>query len=225
MFLLLFIAILGSTWGAQRAHADIISAFTGTWETDYVGPSSYDESYNENSSGPVLIGNPNVAPPNVLDNPNASLLMVFFDKPVTAGTLRTCSTSSCAESYSGTFVGGTLSMYLDDPAPALTATITGGSYDGIHLSPCMYECDDYDEQTIDFTGQWAKTGWTSVGTLYIYYTEALSGDDFGYATVNMTTTTAPTTVPEPGGVILLGTGMVLVAASLRFRVRNSSPVS
>jgi hypothetical protein len=213
MFLLLFIVILGGTWGVRRAHADTVSEFTGTWFTQYVGGSAYDESYNE-TTGPILF------------NPNADgVEPFFFTAPVTSGTLRTCTSDTCSESYSGTFVGGTISMYIDDPAPpAFIGTITGGSYSGFNQSPCFYPyCSAYDGQTLSFTGQWAN-GWTSVGTLSAGFDDSVAGPP-GFATLTMTTTTAPTTVPEPGGITLLGTGMVLLVTSLRLRVRNSSPLS
>jgi hypothetical protein len=211
MFLLLFIAILGSTWGAQRAHADIVSEYTGTWSTRGIGPSAYDESYNE-TTGPILF------------DPNNGVEPFFFSAPVTSGTLRTCTSDSCSESYSGTFVGGTISMYLDDPAPpALVATITGGSYSGYNQVPCFYPyCNAYDGQTINFTGVWAN-GWTTVGTLSAGFDDSVAGNP-NAATLTMTTTTAPTTVPEPGSMTLLGTGMLLLVTSLRRRLQNSSLV-
>jgi len=212
MFLLLFVAILGSTWGAQRAHADTVSAYTGTWYTFDVPTSAYDESYNE-TTGPVVFDLNNGSQP------------FFFSAPVTSGTLRTCTSDTCSESYSGTFVGGTLSMYFDDDLtpPAFIATITSGSYSGYNQIPCFYPyCYANDGQTINFTGVWAN-GWTTVGTASVGFDDTIAGNpDFGILT--MTTTTAPTTVPEPGSMTLLGTGMVLVVAFLRLRLRNSSLV-
>src|SRR5271155_1846212 len=75
-FLLLFVAILGSTWGAQRAYADTVNEFTGTWYAgqfgDYAGTLQ-----DESSNGPVL-----------LDNFADSEYPYLFSVPVTAGTLR-----------------------------------------------------------------------------------------------------------------------------------------
>jgi hypothetical protein len=212
MFLLLFIVILGGTWGAKRAHADTVSAYTGTWTTRGVGPSAYDESYNE-ATGPILF------------DPNNGVEPFFFSAPVTSGTLRTCTSDSCSESYSGTFVGGTISMYVDDPAPpAFIATITGGSYGGFNQVPCVYpDCMASDGQTINFTGVWAN-GWTTVGTVSVGFDDSIAGPP-GFGTLTMTTTTAPTTVPEPGSMTLLGTGMVMVVTSLRRRLKNSPPVA
>jgi hypothetical protein len=209
IFLLLTVAILGSTWGAQRAHADTVSQFTGTWYTFDVGPSAYDESYSFN---PVIF------------DPNNGVEPFFFSDPVTSGTLRTCTSDSCSESYSGTFVGGTLSMYVDDPAPpAFIATITGGSYSGFNQIPCIYpDCYANDGQTINFTGLWAN-GWTTVGTASVGFDDSTAGNP-GFGTLTMTTTTAPAPVPEPGSMALLGSGMVLLAVFLRRRLWNSSPV-
>jgi hypothetical protein len=112
-------------------------------------------------------------------------------------------------------------MYL--APPALVATITSGSYSGYNQIPCIYPyCYAYDTQTINFTGQWAN-GWTSVGTLTAGFDDSVAGNP-AFGTLTMTTT-APSAVPEPSGMILLGTGMVLLVASVRLRWGNSSPIS
>jgi hypothetical protein len=218
MFLLLFIAILGSTWGAQRAHADTVSEFTGTWYTSEFGYAG--TLQDESSNGPVLFDG---------FGADGSHLGFFLSFPVTAGTLRPdCAffSSSCPGlvSWGGTFVGGIMNMYVDTDAfgPTFTATITGGSYSGFDSGSAPF-VESGDEQTFTFTGQWPN-GWTSVGT----FTGGYGQDDDilgGSGTLTMTTTTAPTTVPEPGSMTLLGTGMALVVAFLRLRLRNSSPVS
>jgi hypothetical protein len=214
MFLLIFIALLGSTWGAQLAYADTVSAFTGTWYTNYLGYGG--TLQDESSDGPVSFDN---------FGEDGSHVGFFLSFPVTSGTLRPdCYYSPCAASWSGTFVGGIMNMYIDsdENGPAFTATITGGSYSGFSngLPPSYTETGD--EQTFTFTGQWPN-GWTSVGTFTGGYGQ--DGDVLGgLGTLTMTTTTAPTTVPEPGGITLLGTGMFLLVASLRLRLRNSSLV-
>jgi hypothetical protein len=220
MFLLLFIAILGSTWGAQRAYADTVSEFTGTWYTPecFVGCDSYAGTLqDESSNGPVFFEP---------FGPDGSHELFFLSFPVTAGTLRPdCVDFGCSASWSGTFVGGIVNFYLDTDAfgPTFTATITGGSYSGFNNGlPYPYNEVD-DEQTFAFTGEWAN-GWTSVGTFTGDYGED-EGFPGGSGTLTMTTTTAPTAVPEPGSITLLGTGMVLLVASLRLRLRNSSPIS
>jgi hypothetical protein len=214
MFLLLFIAILGSTWGAQRAHADIVSEFTGTWDTGLYG---YDGVNPDQSViGPVFFDS---------FGADGSHLAFFFTSPVTAGTLPNCTSDPCYSAYSGTFVGGIMNMYIDTDAfgPTFTATITGGSYSGDEGFSDDFPYVSIDNtQTFTFTGQWAN-GWTSMGTFTGGSSTAVAGPP-GYGTLTMTTTTAPTTVPEPGGMTLLGTEMVLVVASLRLRLRNSSLV-
>jgi hypothetical protein len=216
MFLLLFVATLGSTWGAQRAHADIVSEFTGTWDTAQYG---YDGVNQDQSSiGPVVFDS---------FGADGSHQAFFFSSPVTAGTLDPgCNSYPCSESWSGTFVGGIMNMYIDTDAfgPTFTATITGGSYFGDEggLEPYYPWYSAENGQTFTFTGQWAN-GWTSVGTFTGGFQQDGAEPNEG-GTLSMTTTTAPTTVPEPGGMTLLGTGMVLVVASLRLRLRNSSLV-
>jgi hypothetical protein len=217
MFLLLFIAILGSTWGAQRAYADTVSEFTGTWETGQFGYGG--TLLDESSSGPVFFDS---------FGADGSHVGFFLSFPVTAGTLRPeCDFyGSCPGfvSWGGTFVGGIMNMYVDTDAfgPTFTATITGGSYSGFDNSLVPPFNESNDEQSFAFTGQWPN-GWTSVGTFTGDYA-ADEGIYGGFGTLTMTTT-APTTVPEPGGMTLLGTGMVLLVASLRLRLRNSSPIS
>ncbi len=215
MVLLLFIAILGSTWGAQRAHADIVSEYTGTWDA---GPYGYGGANQDESAGPVFFYG---------FGADGSHEAFFFSSPVTDGTLNPgCSSYPCGVSWSGTFVGGIMNMSIDTDAPTFTATITGGSYSGDQggLEP-YYPWYSYgDEQTFTFTSAPWGDDWTSTGT----FTGGFGGDGAlfsGFGTLSMTTTTAPTTVPEPGGITLLGTGMVLVVASLRRRLRNSSPVA
>jgi PEP-CTERM motif len=214
IFLLLFVSILGSTWGAQRAHADTVSEFTGTWYTSELGYAGTNQ--DESTTGPVIFDN---------FGPDGSHELFFLSFPVTAGTLRPdCVDFGCSASWGGTFVGGIMNMYLDTDGfgPIFTATITGGSYSGFSngLPPDFTETGD--EQTFTFAGQWPN-GWTSVGTFTGGY--GVDGDVLGGSGIlTMTTTTAPTTVPEPGSMTLLGTGMVLVVASLRLRLRNSSLV-
>jgi hypothetical protein len=218
MFLLVFIAILGSTWGAQRAHADTVSEFTGTWYTSQFG---YAGTNQDESTYPVLFDN---------FGADGSHLGFFLSFPVTVGTLRPeCvfyGTCPGVPSWSGTFVGGIMNFYLDTDAfgPTFTATITGGSYSGYNNELPYGDNESDDFQTFTFTGQWPN-GWTSVGTFTGGYgNDGLPGPTGG-GVLSMTTTTAPATVPEPGGMTLLGTGMALVAASLRLRLRNSSPLS
>src|SRR5271170_4121316 len=218
MFLLLFVAILGSTWGAQRAYADTVSEFTGTW---YTGDLGYAGTLQDESINGAAFLYPFGA--------DGSHQGIVTSVPVTAGTLRpdcAFNSSSCPGyvSWGGTFVGGIMDMFIDfDDSPAFTATITGGSYSG-HNNGGVYPYEDIDDaQTFTFTGQWPN-GWTSVGTFSGDYAD-FQGFPGGSGSLTMTTTTAPTTVPEPGGVTLLGTGMVLAAAFLRLRLRNSSPVS
>jgi hypothetical protein len=211
MFLLMFIAILGSTWGIQRAHADTVSEFTGSWDTIQYGFGGVNQ--DQSSIGPVVfyIG---------------SHQAFFFSNPVTDGTLETgCPSVPCFDSWSGTFVGGIMNMYIDTDAfgPTFTAKITGGTYSGdAEFSDYYpYVSSEYG-QTFTFTGQWAN-GWTSTGTFTGGFEQDGAVPNEG-GTLTMTTTTAPTTVPEPGSITLLGTGMVLLVASLRLRLKNSSLV-
>jgi hypothetical protein len=209
MSLLLFVAFLGGTWGAQRAHADTVSEFTGTWDSlIQINDFGHDEN-----------------PGTVLFNPfsaDSSYSFVVIN-PTTAGTLNTCTSYPCYEGWSGTFVGGTMSFNLTDnypTPPAFTATITGGSYSGFESCPEFPPCFFDDSQTFTFTGQWAN-GWTSVGTFSAAFEQ--DGVEPGSSATLSMTTTAPSAVPEPGGITLMGTGIILVVASLRLRLRNSFP--
>jgi hypothetical protein len=216
VFLLLFGVCLGGTWGAQPAHADTVSEFTGTWYTSQYG---YGGTNQDESTYPVFFDS---------FGADGSHVGFFTSFPVTSGTLRPeCvfyGPCSGIVGWSGTFVGGIMNMYIDTDAfgPTFTATITGGSYSGGDNGLAYPFNESDDEQTFTFTGQWPN-GWTSVGTFTGSY-GADEGPSGGSGTLTMTTTTAPSTVPEPGSITLLGTGMVLLAASLRLRVKDRSLV-
>ena len=222
MFLLLTVAILGSTWGAQRAHADTVSEFTGTWYTTECtfGCDGYGGTNQlEATTGPVSFDN---------FGEDDSHVGFFLSFPVTSGTLAPeCTDYGCPgpASWSGTFVGGIMNMYLDtdENGPLFTATITGGSYSGYNSELPYPDNESDDEQTFTFTGQWPN-GWTSVGTFTGGFGDDQLPGPVGFGTLSMTTTTAPEPVPEPGSLILLGSGMVLLAAFLRPRLRNSPPI-
>jgi hypothetical protein len=215
MSLLLTVAILGSTWGAQRAHADTVSEFTGSWDTGQFG---FFPNQDQSSNGPVVFNG---------FGADGSHQGFFYDSPLTVGTLDTgCPSYPCSVSYSGTFVGGVMAFYIDtEDSPAFTATITGGSYSGYNYSNEQYYpyYSAGEGQTFTFTGQWAN-GWTSEGTFSGGFEQDGAEPNSG-GTITMTTTTAPAPVPEPGSMALLGTGMVLAAAFLRRRLWNSSLVA
>jgi hypothetical protein len=208
-FLLLFVAFLGSTWGAQRAQADTVGEFTGTWT---VYDSIIPFGSNENP-GPVGFNQ---------FGADGSHDAFFVINPVTDGTLFNCGSSfPCNTNYSGTFVGGTMTMCLDEClSTTFTAPITGGSYSGDQTVPCIYPyCSIDDYQTFTFTGQWAN-GWTSVGTFTAGFSQDGAEPSADSAAVSLTTT-GRSAVPEPGGITLLGTGMILLVASLPLRLKNS----
>src|SRR5271156_5979171 len=105
--LLLFIAILGSTWGAQRAYADTVSEFTGTW-------AAYSDEYGGGGFGGTSQDESAYATFFYSFGADGSHLGIVTSVPVTAGTLRPdcLFDGSCPGpvSWGGTFVGGIMDL-------------------------------------------------------------------------------------------------------------------
>ncbi len=206
-FLVAF-AIAGSPCGVQRADAETISMFTGTFDLEGTGIHAFTE-FQGFQNLTVLF--PSLMPgAGFLTTDPAIDLDNYFDD-------HGCDNAfPCEEHWSGTFNGGSMSLVAFDGnghTYSFTGTITGGSFSGdFHFDHSGTWGGN--NQTLSFTAR-STNGWTSDGTLT---TSNDLGDPFngkGRGTLSMTTVT-----PEPGSMTLLGSGIVAVAAFLRRRPKR-----
>jgi hypothetical protein len=204
------LVIAGSTWGLQRAHAETIGMFTGSWpmtssevaykdkqaindlfvsfESNFQNSFSFNgaiSNYSEGGSGPCSI----------------------FD--------RIC------ETWSGTLSGGSVAFVGSDGSVeyTFTGTITGGSFSGYYA--CSNEelsvCSDNNDASFSFTSRWTN-GWVSEGTVNVKSCVIAGCGPFTGGTLSMTTTVGP----EPSSMTLLCSGIVAVAIFLRRRTKRLS---
>jgi hypothetical protein len=213
LFLVSFLVIVGSTCGVQRAQADPVDMFTGSWNP-YFG------------SSPVAA-----------DQSIAGSFGSTFDGELGSNPVAVCTGGPCppalptqlegSDSWSGTFDGGSLGILFSFGAE-FEATITGGSFSGART--WSFDTDENyggNQQMLSFTGTWftidpitgglSPNGWRSDGTL----TDSIGWEIGGGYSQSGTITLTTYTTPEPAGMTFLGLGMVAVGF-LRHRLTNSS---
>jgi hypothetical protein len=219
MFLFPVLVIVGSTWGVQRAQAEPVDMFTGSWNVGAHGiPSGLDQTayaaVDTSTFSGIFMFNPEVGvcncPPSEYPPPDSSV------------------------SWSGTFDGGSVhaDVYGSNPNTQFPewefdGAITGGSFSG-GATDEGFEYSTGNQQMLSFTGTWSLVdpitgalspiGWRSEGTLD---DSANAGIGYGY-TAEGTLTLMTCTTPEPAGMTLLGLGMIAVGFLRRRRLTNSS---
>ncbi len=224
VFLLPIFAIIGSTWGVQRAHAATVSTFTGSWRLDSDGAGTGSVASRTNQSIDNLRG-PIGSDFNGIFSFNGSI--GNYSDEFGGPGCDPNSFSSC-ENWSGSLSGSvSFAAYNSQAEYTFKGTITAGSFSGTVTCDLEGQCLGENEATFSFTSAiWQEltsasrgpNGWTSAGTLDVgSCIEGCSPISIG--TLSMTTIT-PT--PEPASMALFGSGILAVATFVRRRLSKRS---
>jgi len=204
VFLLLILAIIG---GVQRADADTINTFTGTWNMSCEGYCASPWLYFQSLGGlHGLFGS-------IFDG------FFSFDGSVTdySDDHGCDQLFPCTSHWSGRFDGGSVSFVATDNQGlgleySFTGMITGGSFSGTYTCDSS-GCFGSNNAMLSFTSTWTN-GWRSEGTLNV--TSDLGDLPRGSSgPLSMTTVT-----PELDSVTLLGSGIIGIAIFLRRGVKE-----
>jgi hypothetical protein len=195
----LFFAILGSICGVQRAQADEVPLFSGAWQVD-----SNSVAFKSDQSIDGLMAQFGSIPGSF--SFNASISDYSNDLGCTPPNF----IDGCVENWSGTYSGGAVSLIAGDSgAYMFTGAITSGSFSGIEVCDSFMGCNLENRAAFDFTSTWTN-GWSSDGSLIV---DSVAANRGSKGILSMRTVT-----PEPSNMILVPSGIIIVAVFLRRRL-------
>jgi len=206
----LFVAtmlVVGTSTARAQTQLNLVPSLTGTTTVGVQGSVAYQSIQSiEGLQGEF--------------SPNENAINISFNGSVSNSVAtQQCTifpnTFVCTDQWSGTYSGGTVSLfsYFNTTNGAFrydsTGGITGGSFSGNETCALDFPCFFSQEAIFDFTSTWT-TGWRSDGMLDVVSMNGGSG-----GTLDMTTVT-----PEPGSMMLVASGIFVVAFFLPRKSSN-----